>query len=385
MDPCSRCTSCGEAVAPTDEAHHIQLMPTSETPHAESSPPLRWLTITIVCCGLLGVIPLDQALDRIGMPGAIGLALRWQLAAMPVWLVVARPFARRWPLADKEAGALAGLALLSLATTCMQAVLVMLIVRPPSPYAPVLAGTEVALGMLPVTALTVCLISLVGSWTSARRQQQRAADREASLAAAVVRTELEALRTRLQPHFLLNALNTVVGLARRHEGERAADVAADLGELLRFSLAETSDDVAFDAEREIVERYLSIEQARLGDRLTVRWHLDPAVRTTRLPALLWQPLVENAIRHGIARRMAPGMLTLTAKRDAACLRLVIDADGPEEATPQVPADELGGLGIGLSTVQRRLHLLHGDQAGVMLSMRVGGSITELRLPLPADE
>lgn len=361
-------------------------MRTVVTPSSSNTaPPLRWLSITVVCGGLLGVIPLDQALDRIGMPGAIGLALRWQLAAMPVWIAVSRPIARRWSLADRESGALSGLAGLSLFASILQAVLVMMIIQPPSPYAPTLSGIEVTLGVLPVTALTVCLISLVGSWTSARRQQQQAADREAMLTAAAVRAELDALRTRLQPHFLLNALNTVVGLARRHEGERAADVAVDLGELLRFSLAETSDDVPFDAEREIVERYLSIEQARLGDRLTVRWDLDPTVRTTRLPALLWQPLVENAIRHGLARRTTPGAITLTARRDTGGMRLVIDADGPEDHTSPEPTAEFGGLGLGLSTVQRRLQLLHGADAWVKLTMREGGSVTELRLPLPADE
>ncbi len=360
-------------------------MPSVLTSQPDAAPSLRWLTITVVACGLLGVIPLDQALDRIGMPGAIGLALRWQLAAMLVWVAVSRPIARRWSLADKESGALVGLASLSLFATIVQAVLVMAILRPASPYAPILSGIELALGLLPITALTICLISLVGSWTSARRHQQRAADREAMLAAAAVRSELDALRTRLQPHFLLNALNTVVGLARGHDGERAADVAVDLGELLRFSLVESSDDIPFDAEREIVERYLSIEQARLGDRLTVRWKLDPGVRTTRLPALLWQPLVENAIRHGIARRTTPGTLILTASRDLNGLQLVIDADGPEPGMSQAPLDELGGLGIGLSTVQRRLQLLHGDKAGVTLSMRAGGSITELRLPVLAGE
>lgn len=354
-------------------------MPTPAAHDIDPGPSRRWLALTCATCAILGVIPLDHGLDLVGMPGAIGSAFRWQLLMIPAWVLVARPIARRWSLADREAGALAGLVLLSLAATIAQAVLVMLVLRPTTPYPAVLAGLEIALGMLPVTALTVCLISLVGSWTSARRQRQRAADREAVLAASVVRAELEALRTRLQPHFLLNALNTVVGLARRDEGERAADVAVDLGELLRFSLAESGDDVPFDAEREIVERYVAIEQARLGDRLVVTWDIDAQARTTRLPALVWQPLVENAIRHGIARRTEPGTLQLVARREGAQLRLVIDADG---APADAPAEHaLGGLGVGLATVRRRLELLHGAAARVELSTRDGGSRTELVLPL----
>lgn len=343
-------------------------------------PSRRWLAITISFCALLGVIPLDQALDRVGMPGAIGVAFRWQMGTIVAWLLVSRPIARRWSLADRESGALGGLVVLALVVTALQAWLVLVIIRPPSPYRPLISGIEVAFGVLPVTALMVCLISLVGSWTSARRLRERAADREAVLSASVVRAELDALRTRLQPHFLLNALNTVVGLARRNEGDRAADVAVDLGELLRFSLVESGDDVPFDAEREIVERYLAIEQARLGDRLTVRWDVDPCMRTTRFPALLWQPLVENAIRHGIARRSAPGVIVLSARCDGDMLRLVIDADGPDEPTPSVAAGELGGLGLGMSTVSRRLQLLHGDRAAVTLTLRDGGSRTELTMP-----
>lgn len=348
---------------------------------SDPGPSRTWLVITIGFCSLLGVIPLDQALDRVGMPGAVGVAFRWQLAAMLGWFLAARPIARRWSLADRESGALGGLVLLALVATALQAWLVLVIIRPPSPYPRLLSGIEVALGVLPVTSLMVCLISLVGSWTSARRQRQRAADREAMLAASVVSAELDALRTRLQPHFLLNALNTVVGLARLNDAERAADVAVDLGELLRFALAESGDDVPFDAEREIVERYLAIEQARLGDRLVVRWDVDQRMRTTRLPALLWQPLVENAIRHGIARRSAPGVLVLSARHDAAVLRLVIDADGPDGASHSMAADELGGLGLGMSTVSRRLQLLHGDNAGVTLTLRDGGSRTELVMPI----
>lgn len=347
----------------------------------DPGPSLLWLGVTIVLCGLIGFVPLDQALDSLRLPAPVPPAFRWQMGSAVIWFLCARPIARRWSLADSQAGALGGLGLLALGTTMLNANLVFRIIRPPSPYTPFVSTLELTLALLPTHALTLCLISLVGSWTSARRQRERAADREAVLSASVVRAELEALRIRLQPHFLLNALNTVAGLARRNDGERAADVAVDLGELLRFSLVESGDAVAFDAEREIVERYLAIEQARLGDRLRVSWVLDPAARTTRLPALMWQPLVENAIRHGIARRQEPGQLTLTALRNASVLHLVVDADGPTSIDdPSDAADAFGGLGLGLSTVQRRLELLYGSSAHVSLTMRANGSRTELVIP-----
>ncbi len=348
----------------------------------DDGPSILWLGATILICSLIGFVPLDQALYRLGLSPSARQAFNWQMATFVIWLMFARPIARRWSLADSQAGALGGLALLALVSTIINAIACYLIVRPPSPYSAFTSRIELSLAMLPIHAVTLCLISLVGSWTSAKRQRARAADREAVLAASVVSAELETLRTRLQPHFLLNALNTVVGLARRNEGERAADVAADLGELLRFSLVESGDAVPFDAEREIVERYLAIEQARLGDRLRITWAIDPAARTTRLPALMWQPLVENAIRHGISRRVEPGTLALTAVRHEQTLQLIVDADGPngdEDPTPE-SAPPFGGLGLGLSTVERRLSLLFGAGATVTVSQRHGGTRTELIIP-----
>lgn len=350
----------------------------------DPAPSLRWLTATVVVCCLLGFVPLDQAFERLKLIPGAQIALDWQLGSMLVWMLCARPIARRWSLADSQAGALGGLAVVALVTTIVNANLIYRVLQPPSPYSAFVSCTELTLALLPAHALTLCLISLVGSWTSARRQQELATNREALLTASAVSAELETLRTRLQPHFLLNALNTVVGLARRNDGERAAEVAADLGELLRFTLAESGDAVPFDAEREIVERYLSIEQARLGDRLRVTWTIDPAARTTRLPALVWQPLVENAIRHGISRRVEPGHLSLSVVRHAGALHLAVDADGPDDdhgATQAESQTQFGGLGLGLSTVERRLTLLYGGRASVKLTTRVGGSRTELIIPV----
>ena len=353
--------------------------PSSVADHALS---WRWLTLTIVLCGLVGFVPLDQALYRLGMFPSAAAAFRWQVASMAVWLVLAPWITRRWSLANSEIRALGGLTALALLSAFANAVLIFAVVHPPSTQSRAVSWIELTLAMVPIHLLTVGMVTLVGSWTNARRQRERAADREALLSATAVRAELDALRTRLQPHFLLNALNTVVGLARQQQGERAADVAVDLGELLRFSLAESGDAVAFDAEREIVERYVAIEQARLGDRLVVHWEIDPALRTTRIPALMWQPLVENAIRHGIARREDPGVLTLTAVRSRQGMVLTVDADGPSTTVDAAASHEpFGGMGLGLSTVERRLRLLFGDTARVSLQHRVGGSTTTLELPV----
>lgn len=343
-------------------------------------PTRRWLWITAVLCGIGGLTPFAQSLELLGISKPGGVALQWQAVTVLAWAALGPRIANRWSLTDSEAGALAGLGLLTVVATAVHATIAILLLHPSTPYSSTSNWIIVALGVLPTHAVTAGLMSLVGSWTSARRQRARAADREAVLAAHAVRAELDALRTRLQPHFLLNALNTVTGLARSGHGERAADVAADLGELLRFALTESGDAVSFDAEREIVERYLAIERVRLGDRLRVEWQIQPGARTTQLPALTWQPLVENAIRHGIAQRVTPGTLTVSASRTAHALTLVVDADGPDHQVTPTP-EPFGGLGIGLSTLRRRLALLFDDRATLTMTERPGGTRVELTLPV----
>lgn len=352
---------------------------------ASARPSRRWLWLTAVLCGVGGLTPFAQSLELLGISKPGGIALQWQAVTVLVWAALGPRIANRWSLTDSEAGALGGLGLLTLAATAAHATIAMLLLHPSTPYSNTSNWIIVALGVLPTHAVTAGLMSLVGSWTSARRQRERAADREAVLAAHAVRAELDALRTRLQPHFVLNALNTVTGLARSGNGERAADVAADLGELLRFALTESGDAVPFDAEREIVERYLAIEQARLGDRLRIEWQIQPGARATQLPALTWQPLVENAIRHGIAQRVAPGTLSLSASRTEHALTLVVDADGPDHQSVSTP-EPFGGLGIGLSTLRRRLALLFDDRARLTMTDRPGGTRVELVLPIavPAE-
>ncbi|MEO7363662.1 MAG: histidine kinase [Gemmatimonadaceae bacterium] len=347
---------------------------------SRARPSRRWLWLTAVLCGIGGLTPFAQSLELIGIARPGGIALQWQAVTVLGWAMIGPRIAQRWSLTESEAGALGGLGLLTVAVTAAHAIIALQVLHPTSPYSDSSNFMIIALGVLPTHALTAGLMSLVGSWTSARRQRVRAADREAALAAHAVRAELDALRTRLQPHFLLNALNTVSGLARAGDGERAADVAADLGELLRFALVESGDAVSFDAEREIVERYLAIEQVRLGDRLRVEWSIHANARATQVPALIWQPFVENAIRHGIAQRIAPGTLRLSASRAGDALILVVDADGPDHANAPTP-HQFGGLGVGLSTVQRRLALLYDNRASLQMTERPGGTRVELALPI----
>lgn len=359
----------------------------SATVVTRDRPAWGWMALTIVVCAFVGIAPQAHAFEVIGVPDAVRAALRWQGGVAVAWAIGAVPLARRWSLADREGRALIGLLALAVVVSVATGWLGYALLTTSGAYGRGVIVGELVSGALPTHMLTAALLSLVGSWTSGRRQRERAADREALLRAHMTRAELDALRERMQPHFVLNALNTVSALAQREGAEAAADAAADLGELLQFSLVATDDFVAFDTERAIVERYLAIEQARLGERLRVEWAIDPAARTTHLPALSWQPLVENAIRHDLAPHPAGGTLQLTVERTGRELCLTVTtalgAPGDPAVSPPAEASLFGGLGVGASSLERRLALLYGDLAVIERTASPGGHRTSMRIPIAA--
>jgi LytS/YehU family sensor histidine kinase len=348
---------------------------------AANAPAWGWMLLTIFVCAVIGVVPQAHAFEVLGVPDAPTAALRWQGVLACWWALAAVPLSRRWSLADREGRALLGLLglvlLISLASAW--AALTMYTFSPQWSQRTIV--TELHFGALPTHALTATMLSLVGSWTNARRQRARALDREATLQAHATQAELDALRERTQPHFVLNALNTVAALARRGDTDAASEVAADLGELLRFSLV-SEPFVAFDTEREIINRTLAIEQARFGDALQVRWEIEPAAHTTTLPSLSWQPLVENAVRHDLARVEGGGHLVLGARVTATHLELSVRTIRSVDVRSAVTHRDgsFGGLGMGRATLERRLALLYGTEASVTFASSDDGTLTTLRLP-----
>lgn len=190
---------------------------------------------------------------------------------------------------------------------------------------------------------------------------------------------LSALKMQIHPHFLFNTLNSVSALLERQPAE-ARRVLAQLAELMRASLkADARHLVPLEEEIEFLRRYLDLERIRLGDRLEVSLSIDPDVRRAAVPSFLFQPLVENAIRHGIARREGGGRMWISAVRDDDSLVIHVVDDGP--GLGRRPAPE----GIGLANTRRRLrelfgsdqHLVLHDQAGAGLAVRVEIPFREL--------
>jgi signal transduction histidine kinase len=244
--------------------------------------------------------------------------------------------------------------------------------------APVIGATQVEstwLGTFSRLLGTTFLLNLPVYWLIvAATHVERLVRRRLRLEAQLADARLQTLRTQLQPHFLFNALNTISVLM--HEDVDAADrILLQLSALLRRSLDSTeAHEVTLGEEIGFLESYLEIEQARFGGRLSFRFLIPDGVLEARVPNLLLQPLIENALRHGLATRAGPGKVEIKADRHGDSLLLCVVDDGrglPPAATERV----------GLANTRERLRLLYADrQRFDVRNSDDGGVIAEIELP-----
>lgn len=209
------------------------------------------------------------------------------------------------------------------------------------------------------------------------REGERTAER---LAAGLTEARLQALKMQLQPHFLFNTLNAISALIPA-EAKDARRMVARLGDLLRSTLEhEETQEVTLREELAFLEPYLEIEQARLEDRLSVVMTIAPEALDARVPHLLLQPLVENAIRHGIASRIEPGTVEISASRrpDDRFLQLEIRDDGKGLDRDN---DIRTRRGVGLANIRSRLEQLYGSAHRFTLENQAGGGVL-VRISLP---
>ncbi|HWW61869.1 MAG TPA: histidine kinase [Thermoanaerobaculia bacterium] len=207
-----------------------------------------------------------------------------------------------------------------------------------------------------------------------RDRELRAAQLETRLSQA----HLDALKMQLNPHFLFNTLNTISSLMYR-DVDAADAMMSRLSELLRLTLDKSAtQEVTLREEMDILERYLDIERIRFEERLRVDMHVDPAALEARLPNFSLQPLVENAIRHGIAPRPEGGKLDISARRNDGMLEITLRDDGPGLRQP--PRRE----GIGLTNTRARLAQLYGDAHRFELTNAAeGGLVITIAIPYHA--
>ena len=193
---------------------------------------------------------------------------------------------------------------------------------------------------------------------------------------AATAARLTELQARIRPHFLFNTLNTAIALVREDPAKTEA-ILEDLSDLFRQALAERPGSSTVGAEIDLARRYLNIEQIRFGKRLRVEWALDERVSAALLPPLILQPLVENAIKHGVEPSPEGAQLRVSTqlRRQVALIKV----------TNTVPAGQgRGGLGMALNNVRDRLRLLHDLEGGFRTALREGVYQVRIEVPMPAN-
>lgn len=200
----------------------------------------------------------------------------------------------------------------------------------------------------------------------------------AQLESQLAHAQLSTLKMQLQPHFLFNTLNAIMVLVRQQKGKQAEEMLARLGDLLRCVLEDVdAQEVSLRRELEYLELYLSIEQVRFADRLRAEISADQSILDAAVPQMALQPIVENAIRHGIGRSSAAGRIQIKARRLEDRLEIQVSDDGPGLADKK-PRD---GNGIGLSNTRARLRQLYGDKGTLSVENgERGGVVVTMLLP-----
>lgn len=225
-------------------------------------------------------------------------------------------------------------------------------------------GLEFVLGISAITAL-VGAAGLRYWWIQMQWKRELRAQSEARVIA---------LEARIRPHFLFNSMNTILSLIAIDpaKAERAVE---DLSDLFRAALKHSAELQTLDNELELIERYLSIEKLRLGERLRVKIEVEPEARNAKLPGMVLQPLVENAVYHGIQPREDGGTVTLTARIQGAELRICVrNPLGPN-------APKTSGNGIALNNIAERLSLLFGRNSALIVRRDGAEFLAQINLPL----
>lgn len=317
--------------------------------------------------------------------------LLWGLAALLVFRLVRR-FPLRgegWPRAvAAHVGASVGLSLLHLGLSA-------LIVWAAVSHAFLPLEEQVrrfVVGYLMTDLVTYWAIAAAyGAWLGhararrAERERQELEVRNARLEARMSEARLAALRRELNPHFLFNALNTVSALASRGDGDRAVTAIARLSELLRRVLDDDLDErITVGEEVDLLELYLDLVRLRYGDRLSIRLAVDPAVRDALVPALVLQPLAENAVKHGVESVRGPAELRIEATGEDGRLVLLVGNSGPRLRVEEGDREDRDG-GVGLRNTRDRLRTLYGPDAAIELRRGTGGGAEAVvRLPLEIE-
>ncbi len=320
------------------------------------------LTLIMGAWAVYGVVTTGQRLAfmaELGRPEPLRDVLPWTSAGALVWAVlsiVVFALSRRFPLDRKPRARAIIVHALASPIVATAEVFFSLAIGLFAGWGNPDAGFMVAFWQgFPFNVIVYWLLAGVAhGFTFYRRYRQRDADAD-RLAARLARAELDLLKSQLQPHFLFNTLTAISALM--HRDVKAADrMIARLSELLRAALDHNAEaEVSLQEELTFLDAYVEIEQARLGNRLSVELDVQANVLDARIPHMILQPLVENAIQHGVATRVTPGRVTISARGRRGMLDIVVRDNGPGV----LPGTSLLD-GVGLANTRARLDKMYGD-------------------------
>ncbi|HYT09088.1 MAG TPA: histidine kinase [Mycobacteriales bacterium] len=198
--------------------------------------------------------------------------------------------------------------------------------------------------------------------------------------ARLVRAEVRALRAQISPHFVYNALTTIASFVRT-DPERARELLLEFAEFTRYSFRSHGEFTTLAEELRSIDRYLTLERARFGDRLEVRLQIAPEVLPVAVPFLALQPLVENAVRHGLARKTGVGTVSIVAEDAGAACLISVEDDGVGMDPEVLRRRPEGGGHIGLGNIDDRLRSVFGDEFGLVVETAPGaGTKVSMRVP-----
>ena len=234
-----------------------------------------------------------------------------------------------------------------------------------------------ALIFLIAYALILSMTYLVDSRDNVARQMTETARLNEQLSKA----QLAALRRQMEPHFMFNTLNSIAGLVRDRRNDEAVSMIVGLSEFLRRASEDSHrTQVTLAEEVEYLQRYVEIQKVRFGERLRISVDIPADLLDTQVPNLLLQPLVENAIKHGVANRAVGGNICVTGARRDGSISLSVYNDGPG-----FPQDwQTKGAGVGLANLRTRMQILYGDASDLQMR-RVGTEGVEVVVTMPLEE
>jgi two-component system LytT family sensor kinase len=354
----------------------------------------RYTVITIAAWAVIALLSVTEEylyMQRTGRPMSLATGVASHAPAWAVWALATAPIvalSRRFRLAWPPRLVALAVHVAMCAATGAGFIVVSTLTNRAFGSEPAREGLVASLwhhllGWMPFLLMGYACVAGVGHALTYAAQVRHEQHEKAGLATQLVEAQLGALRMQLQPHFLFNTLNSVAMLIRSADHARAVEMIALLGDVLRSLLRSSSDlESTLDAELDLLRRYLEIEQIRFGDRLTVVWRVEAAAREALVPPLILQPVVENALRHGLWPRPEGGELAIAARRAGDALELEVADQGVGLA----PGFALGETrGVGLANVRARLERMYGAAAGCEVAGgAAGGVCVRLRMPFHSE-